>query len=371
MSKEILITGGAGFIGVHLANELIANGYRVRILDTLLPQVHADGVRPPHLSPQVNLIQGDIADSHTVHAACRGVDAVCHLAARVGVGQSMYEIDEYTSTNDRGTAVLLEALINQPVERLVVASSMSVYGEGMYQAGDGSLVEGKERTLWQLAVGKWEVLGPGGEVLRPVATPEVKTPSLASVYALSKFSQEQMCHIVGRAYNIPTVALRIFNTYGSHQSLSNPYAGVLPIFASRLLNNRPPLLYEDGGQLRDFVHVQDVARACRLAIETPGVAGETINIGSGDACTVRNLAEQMAAVLHKEEILPQVTGKYRAGDIRHCFADITKARKLLDYEPRVTLKEGLAELVGWLHGQHVVDQMDLAHAQLAQRGLTV
>lgn len=370
MSKEILITGGAGFIGSHLADELIANGYRVRVLDVLLPQVHGERERPPYLNPHVNLIQGDITNPHVVHAACRGVDAVCHFAARVGVDQSMYEIDDYISANDRGTAVLLEALINQPVERLVVASSMSVYGEGMYQAGDGSLVEGKERPFWQLAAGRWEASGPDGEMLRPVPTPESKTPSLSSVYALSKFVQEQMCQIVGRAYNIPTVALRIFNVYGSRQSLSNPYAGVLPIFATRLLNNRPPLFYEDGGQMRDFVHVHDVAIACRLAIETPGVAGETFNIGSGVACTVRELAERMAALLHREDIAPQICGKHRAGDVRHCFADITKAQKLLDYQPRVALDEGIAELVTWLGRQGVVDPVELAAVHLVRHSLT-
>jgi len=371
VSKEILITGGAGFIGSHLADELIAHGYRVRILDAMLPQVHGDAERPHYLHPKVNLMRGEITDARVVAAACRGVDAVYHFAARVGVGQSMYEIDQYTDTNDRGTAVLLEALINQPVERLVVASSMSVYGEGMYQRQDGTLLEGKERSLWQLAVGKWEALGPNGDVLEPVPTPEIKTPSLASVYALGKYVQEQMCHIVGRAYNIPTVALRFFNVYGTRQALSNPYTGVLAIFASRLLNNRPPLIYEDGLQKRDFVNVRDVVQACRLAIETPGVAGETFNIGSGVAYTVCELAERMAAVLGKQEIAPQVTGKYRAGDIRHCFADITKARQLLDYRPSVSLEAGLAELVEWLGGQSAVDSVDLANYELAQRGLTV
>jgi dTDP-L-rhamnose 4-epimerase len=248
---------------------------------------------------------------------------------------------------------------------------MSVYGEGMYQRQDGTLLEGKERSLWQLAVGKWEALGPNGDVLQPVPTPEVKTPSLASVYALSKYVQEQMCHIVGRAYNIPTVALRFFNVYGPRQALSNPYTGVLAIFASRLLNNRPPLIYEDGLQKRDFVNVRDVVLACRLAIETPGVAGETFNIGSGVAYTVRELGERMAAVLGKEEIAPQITGKYRAGDIRHCFADITKAQHLLDYQPRVALEDGLAELVAWLGEQSAVDQVEFANYELAQRGLTV
>jgi dTDP-L-rhamnose 4-epimerase len=316
-------------------------------------------------------MRGEMTDARVVAAACRGVDAVYHFAARVGVGQSMYEIDQYTNTNDRGTAVLLETLINQPVERLVVASSMSVYGEGMYQRQDGTLLEGKERSLWQLAVGKWEVLGPNGDVLQPVPTPEIKTPSLASVYALSKYVQEQMCHIVGRAYNIPTVALRFFNVYGTRQALSNPYAGVLAIFASRLLNNRPPLIYEDGLQKRDFVNVRDVVQACRLAIETPGVAGETFNIGSGVAYTVRELAERMAAVLGKQEIAPQITGKYRAGDIRHCFADITKAQQMLDYQPGVSLGKGLEELAAWLGGQSAADFVELANYELAQRGLTV
>lgn len=372
MSKEVLITGGAGFIGSHLADELLAHGYRVRVLDALIGQVHgAAGQRPSYLNPNVNLFEGDITDARVVAAACRGVDAIYHFAARVGVGQSMYEIDQYTSTNDRGTAVLLETLINQPVERLVVASSMSVYGEGMYQRQDGTLLEGKDRSLWQLAVGKWEVLGPNGDVLTPMPTPEYKTPTLASVYALSKYVQEQMCHIVGRAYNIPTVALRFFNVYGTRQALSNPYTGVLAIFASRLLNNHSPLIYEDGLQKRDFVNVRDVVRACRLAIETPGVAGETFNIGSGHAYTVRELAERMAQVLGKEEIKPQITGKYRAGDIRHCFADITKAQKVLDYHPQVELEEGLLELVGWLSEQSADDQVEVANRELAQRGLTV
>jgi dTDP-L-rhamnose 4-epimerase len=371
VSKQILITGGAGFIGSHLADELIAHGYRVRVLDAMLAQVHGDADRPTYLHPDVELLRGDVTDARLLAAALHGVDAVYHFAARVGVGQSMYEIEQYTDTNDRGTAVLMEALIAEPVERLVVASSMSVYGEGLYGRQDGTIVEGKDRSLWQLAVGKWEVLGPNGEVLTPLPTPEIKTPSLASVYALSKYVQEQMCHIVGRAYNIPTVALRFFNVYGTRQALSNPYTGVLAIFASRLLNDRPPLIYEDGLQRRDFVNVRDVVQACRLAIETPGVAGETFNIGSGNAYTVRELGERMAAVLNKQEIVPEITGKYRAGDIRHCFADITKAQQLLGYAPSVTLEEGLTELVAWLGGQRAIDQVELANRQLAQRGLTV
>ena len=270
MSKNILITGGAGFIGSHLVDELLTDGYRVRALDNLSPQVHgSDGSRPSYLNPEVELTVGDIRDPEVVRQALKGIDVVYHFAAVVGVGQSMYEIGKYTSTNNLGTAVLLEALIEQPVERLIVASSMSIYGEGLYQTPDGSLCAGFQRTQDQLKTGEWEVRNSAGEVLKPVPTPETKQPSLASVYALSKYDQERMCLMIGQSYGIPTVALRFFNTYGTRQSLSNPYTGVLAIFASRLLNNNPPLIFEDGYQQRDFVSIHDVVQACRLALEVP------------------------------------------------------------------------------------------------------
>ena len=270
MSKNILITGGAGFIGSHLVDELLTDGYRVRALDNLSPQVHGtDGSRPSYLNPEVELTVGDIRDPEVVRQALKGIDVVYHFAAVVGVGQSMYEIGKYTSTNNLGTAVLLEALIEQPVERLIVASSMSIYGEGLYQTPDGSLCAGFQRTQDQLKTGEWEVRNSAGEVLKPVPTPETKQPSLASVYALSKYDQERMCLMIGQSYGIPTVALRFFNTYGTRQSLSNPYTGVLAIFASRLLNNNPPLIFEDGYQQRDFVSIHDVVQACRLALEVP------------------------------------------------------------------------------------------------------
>lgn len=372
MSKQVLITGGAGFIGAHLADELLARGYQVRALDNLSPQVHgADATRPSYLSPEVELMVGDVRDPDAVQRALKGADAVYHLAAMVGVGQSMYEIARYTETNNLGTATLLEALIEKPVERLVVASSMSIYGEGMYLATDGTAVPGRERSLSRLKAGDWELRDEKGEALTPIPTPETKTPSLSSVYALSKYDQERMCLIVGRAYHIPTVALRFFNVFGTNQALSNPYTGVLAIFASRYLNGRPPLIFEDGCQQRDFVHVRDIARACRLAMETPQAVGQVFNVGSGNAYTIEEIARRMARTLGMEQLTPEITGKYRAGDIRHCFADIGLARRVLGYEPQVALEEGLMEICQWLDGQTASDRVAEAGAELAKRGLTV
>jgi dTDP-L-rhamnose 4-epimerase len=372
MTKTILITGGAGFIGAHLSNELISHGSRVRVLDSLVPQVHEPGCRrPAYLSSDVELIVGDVRDQDTVQSALRGVDAVVHLAALVGVGQSMYQIAEYTSVNCWGTAVLLEALSAHPVERLVVASSMSIYGEGLYRDVDGRRQTPSERTLQQLTSGDWEMRDEQGRRLTPVPTPEDKPPALTSVYALSKFCQEKMCLMLGRAYSIPVVALRFFNTYGPYQALSNPYTGVLSNFASRVMNGNPPLIYEDGEQRRDFVSVYDVARACRLAIETPKAAGGVFNISSGVQMSVREAAERAVRALGRSDLRPQITGKYRVGDIRHCFADITLARNVLGWEPRVGLEEGLADLTSWLKNQTAVDRVVEASQELAVRGLMV
>ena len=372
MAHHILITGGAGFIGSHLADELIGRGYRVRALDNLSPQVHGESAgRPEYLNPEVELVVGDVRDADAVRRALAGVDAVYHYAAAVGVGQSMYEIAHYTDVNNMGTAVLLEALSKQPVERLVVASSMSLYGEGLYQGADGRLHEAAERGRAQLAGGDWETRGPDGEPLTAVPTPESKPPSRASVYALSKFDQERLCLMVGQAYGIPTVALRFFNVFGTRQALSNPYTGVLAIFASRLLNDRAPMVFEDGLQQRDFVSVADVAQACRLALEVPEAAGRVFNVGSGRRYTVRDVAERVAAAVGKPYIGPEFAGKYRVGDIRHCFADIALAREVLGYEPRHMLEDGLGELATWLEGQTAADRVADASAELAARGLTV
>jgi dTDP-L-rhamnose 4-epimerase len=367
-----LITGGAGFIGSHLADELLEHGYKIRVLDNLSEQVHGpDSRRPEYLSPDVELIRGDVRDSRAVRAALDGVDAVYHFAAMVGVGQSMYEIEKYTSVNNLGTAVLLEALIEKPVERLVVASSMSIYGEGLYLDADGHLVSSGERGLDQLKAKDWEVRDLSGRPLTPVPTPETKPPALSSVYALSKYDQERMCLMTGRAYNLPTVALRFFNVYGTRQALSNPYTGVLAIFASRLLNGNRPLIFEDGRQRRDFVHVSDVARACRLALERPEARDQVLNVGSGRQYTVREIARAVAEAIGREAVEPEVTGNYRVGDIRNCFADITLARRVLGYEPRMPLEQGLIELASWLEGQVACDRVAEAREELAARGLTV
>ena len=372
MAGRVLITGGAGFIGSHLADELLKHGYTVRVLDSISAQVHgSDAHRPAYLHEEVELQMGDVRDRGTVRKALEGVDAVYHLAAMVGVGQSMYEVAKYTSVNNEGTAILLEELIKNPVERLVVASSMSLYGEGLYQTSDDRLVSGTERTLEQLRARDWELRDEHGDLLIPVPTPETKPPTLASIYALSKFDQEQMCLLIGRAYSIPTVALRFFNVYGPRQALSNPYTGVLAIFASRLLNDKRPLIFEDGLQKRDFVSVYDIAQACRLALERPEAAGRVFNVGSGQQFTIKELALRMAEVMDKDGIEPEITGKYRVGDIRHCFADISLARSVLGYEPRISFDEGILELTSWLEGQEAEDRVDQARAELSARGLTV
>ncbi|HEX8525194.1 MAG TPA: NAD-dependent epimerase/dehydratase family protein [Tepidisphaeraceae bacterium] len=374
MSKRILITGGAGFIGSHLADELLEHGYRVRALDNLSPQVHGPNAkRPEYLADDVELIVGDCRDAETVRRALAGVDSVYHLAAAVGVGQSMYEIANYTSINNLATAVLMEGLIEkrEQIERLVVASSMSIYGEGLYQDPDGNISTGLERTLTQLKRHEWELRNNRQQVLTPVPTPESKQANLASVYALSKFDQERMCLMVGRAYNIPTVAMRFFNVFGTRQALSNPYTGVLAIFASRLLNDRPPVIFEDGLQKRDFVSVYDIAQACRLAMEVPDAAGRVFNVGSGKSYTVLQVAEKIAKAVGKDEIEAEISGNYRVGDIRHCFADIRLARRVLGYEPKVMLEDGLVELAEWLQTQAATDHVDSARAELVKRGLAI
>ncbi|MFA7429942.1 MAG: SDR family NAD(P)-dependent oxidoreductase [Rhodospirillaceae bacterium] len=370
MSATVLVTGGAGFIGSHLADALLQAGYRVRVLDNLSEQVHGrSGEVPAYLAKDVEVLPGDVRDPDTLRLALNGVDAVYHLAAMVGVGQSMYQVDDYVAVNDLGTANLLQCLINRPVSRLVVASSMSIYGEGLYRTADGTLVEQAARSLEHMTAGQFDPVDANGAPLVPLGTPETKAPSLASVYALSKYVQERMCMIVGDAYGIPTTALRFFNVYGTRQALSNPYTGVLAIFASRLLNGRPPRIFEDGRQLRDFVHVHDVAQACLLALETDAAKGEVFNVGSGNVYSVAEIAHRLARAMGREDIGPEITGECRKGDIRHCFADLTKARSLLGFSPKVDFQAGLSELVEWVATQAAADHAEEAAFELRRRGL--
>ena len=371
MSERVLITGGAGFIGSHLARHLLAQGHEVRALDSLDPQVHPEPVRPPYLDEEVELIEGDVRDAARVAEALAGVDAVAHLAARVGVGQSMYETADYCSVNTVGTGVLLEALMAHPVRRMIVASSMSIYGEGLYRDAAGEVAEAAERDRRRLERDEWEPVARDGRALIPAPTPETKKPSLSSIYALNKYDQERMCLLFGSSYGVSTTALRFFNVYGPDQALSNPYSGVLAIFGGRLLNGRAPMIFEDGEQRRDFVSVHDIARGCALALESDAAAGHAINVGSGRSATVREVAERLARVTGRFEVEPEVTGEYRVGDIRHCFADIGLARELLGYEPRVGIDDGMAELAGWLEGQTAEDRVDSANGELAARGLTL
>ncbi len=371
MSESILITGGAGFIGSHLSRRLLQSGHRVRALDNLTQQVHGDGGRPAYLPDDVELVLGDVRDRDVVTRALAGIDAVVHLAARVGVGQSMYEIAEYSSANTFATGVLLEAMMDRPVRKLLVASSMSIYGEGLYRDSGGQISEAAQRDRAELEQGTWDPVGADRQPLEPLATPESKPPCLSSIYALGKFDQERMGLLYGSAYGVPTVALRFFNVYGPDQALSNPYTGVLAIFANRLLNGLPPLIYEDGRQRRDFVSVADVADACVLALEHSGADGQVLNIASGHSFSVSEVARRLGHVLGRE-IEPEITSKYRVGDIRHCFADITGARTTLGFEPQVGLDQGLAELAAWLERQSVGrDRFESAGHELASRGLTL
>lgn len=363
--KSVLVTGGAGFIGRHLCKALLGRGYHVRVLDSLIEQVHQGDTLPIGLPAEVEFIKADVRDERAVARALKGIDYIVHLAAEVGVGQSMYAIDRYVSVNDHGTAVLFQQLLEKPVRRVVVASSMSIYGEGLYRSVDGTQVEDAERG----GTTGWDPVDSRGRALLPVATPEWKRPALASVYALTKFVQERLTLNVCSAYGIEGVALRLFNTYGPGQALSNPYTGVLAIFASRLLNEKPPLVFEDGRQRRDFVHVSDVANAFVTALEHPQAPGNVYNIGSGRERTVLEVAHALAAAMQRAEITPEITGKSRAGDIRHCFADITKAEHELGFSPRKDFGEGLAELAEWVAQQEAVDRADQARQELEVRGL--
>jgi len=369
MTETILVTGGAGFIGRFVTEELLARGHRVRVLDSLIDQVHGVVDGSQLLNQEAELVRCDVRDKDAVASALKGVDSVIHLAAEVGVGQSMYEVERYTSTNDVGTAVLFEKLIDTPVRRVVTASSMSIYGEGLYRDVNGALIQDAERHGLKDGLSNWEPVDADGRPLVPVATPEWKRPALSSIYALNKYVQERTTHIMAGPYGIESVCLRLFNVYGPGQALSNPYTGVLAIFAARLLNDQQPMIFEDGEQRRDFVHVSDVARAFADALKLPQAAGGTFNIGSGQDRSVREIATELARAMGKNDITPQIVGKARIGDIRHCFCDTTLAAEHIDFRATQDFGQGLAELAEWVALQTATDRVDQMRAELEAKGL--
>ncbi len=373
MFKNILVTGGAGFIGSHTVDALLAAGYRVRVFDNLEPQVHGAIDQPPaYLSREAEFIRGDVRDREALGRALRGMDAVIHLAAMVGVGQSQYQIHRYIDVNVGGTAVLLDLLVNDKtgVQKLLVASSMSIYGEGLYRRpSDGALRTPRLRPDEQLERHDFEMRDPEtGEVLEPVPTPESKPLFCSSVYAQAKKDQEEYCLIAGQAYKIPVVAGRFFNVYGPRQSLNNPYTGAAAIFSARIKNGNPPLIYEDGEQRRDFICVRDLARALLFLLEDPRADYQAVNIGTGRPASILTLARTLAKLYGREDLEPQIVHKFRSGDIRHCYGDVSRIAAL-GFQASISLEEGLRELVEWADREEAVDQVEKAHKELVEKGL--
>jgi len=369
---KVLVTGGAGFVGSHIADALLSGGHEVRVLDSLDPQVHSSRkTLPAYVSPDVEFVHGDTRDADVLRRALTGISVVYHQAAAVGVAQSMYQPRRYIDVNCVGTANLLETIVTDRtnVDLLVVASSMSVYGEGEYRCERCGPSYPQLRPGAQMARKEWEQVCPECHSgLEPCPTRESKPLLPRSPYAISKRAQEELCLSVGEEYKLPTIALRYFNVYGPRQCLSNPYTGLVAIFASRILNGRSPIVFEDGMQSRDFVHVSDVAAANLLALNAPQLVYQAVNIGTGQRVTVRQLAEMLISLLDSG-LEPAITGRCRAGDIRHCFADVARARALLGFEAKVPFQEGAADLAAWLAGQRPDDHVERALGELEARGL--
>jgi len=371
---KTLVTGGAGFIGSHLVDSLLEQGYQVRVLDNLHPQIHGgDRQLPDYFPHDAEFIFGDVLDEQVLTYALKDVDVVFHLAAQTGVGQSMYEAGGYARTNVTGTAVLWDAIQSVGgIQKVVLASSRAVYGEGTYLCGDCGRVRAQPRHPQGLAEGRWSPTCPHcGAPLRSVATTEKDQPLPTSVYGITKLSQEQLSLTLGCSYDIPVVALRFFNVFGSRQALSNPYTGILATFLARLRSDKPLLIYEDGQQIRDFVHVSDVVQACQLAAASEQANFQTLNVGSGQPISILELARKLLKLRNQdtENEGLKVTGHYRVGDIRDCYADITRARAQLGYEPRMSLLDGLREFSRWSDFQMLVDNTDEAFTELASAGL--
>jgi len=375
MGERVLVTGGAGFIGSHLVDALLTARYEVRVFDSLEPQVHGglreQGRWPDYLARDCEKILGDVRDRDALKRALDGVQVVFHEAAAVGVGQSMYEVRRYVDVNTLGTATLLDILANEKlgVRKLIVASSMSIYGEGAYECARDGRVYPRLRPNAQLVQRQWEMRCPHcGEAVKPAPTDEEKPLYSTSIYAISKKDQEEMCLCIGRAYGLPTVALRYFNVYGPRQALSNPYTGVAAIFSSRLLNNNAPLVFEDGLQSRDFIHVSDIVQANLLAMQSDAANYDYLNIGTGRPVTVLDVANVLSRALEKN-IEPMIANRFREGDIRHCVSDISKAQRVLGYTPRVSFEDGMQELAAWVREQQAEDRVEMAAGELEKRRL--
>ncbi|MFH1586829.1 MAG: SDR family NAD(P)-dependent oxidoreductase [Candidatus Diapherotrites archaeon] len=371
MTKKILVTGGAGFIGSHLVDRLISDGNDVRVLDNLEKQVHVDGKIPSYFNSKAEFIEGDVRKTDDLRKAIADVEVVYHLAARVGVGQSMYEINNYVETNTFGTAKLLDLLVNgeNSVKKIVVAGSMSEYGEGSYNCGKCGLVIGELRSEGQMSKGEWELKCRNcNAIIEPIPTSEEKPLQVNSIYATTKRDQEEMVMEIGDAYGINSTSLRFFNVYGPRQSLSNPYTGVAAIFLSRMKNNQSPIVYEDGLQSRDFVWIGDIVDACVLAMDSKNAEGKIYNVGSGDHTTILNVAETINKLLGKD-IRPKVMGKFRKGDVRHCFSDISKIKNELGFSPKVNFEQGMKELVEWGEKEEAIDMFEKAEKELESKGL--
>jgi dTDP-L-rhamnose 4-epimerase len=373
MGEHILVTGGAGFIGSYIVDALIEQGCRVRVIDLLAPQVHPDGP-PGYLNSEAEYIWGDLQDEALVDRALDGIDVVIHQAAAVGVGQSMYAIRHYAAANVLGTATLLERITrrSRPLQKLIVASSMSVYGDGAYLCrATQRLRYPQKRSVQQMEARAWEMRDEEtGSVLEPVPIAEDAPLRPTSVYAITKRDQEELCLSIGQAYGIPTVAFRYFGVYGPRQALSNPYTGLMVIFASRLLNGKPPLIFEDGQQIRDFIHVSDVAQANLRALSAPVAGSAVYNLARGEPVRVLDVARRLCQLMHPE-LEPEISNLYRKGDVRHCYADVAKLHGELGFVPRVTLEQGLTELVAWAQEQIAVDRLDSVTNDLRRRQLIV
>lgn len=376
--KTILITGGLGFIGLNLAEQLIGTGVRVRLFDNLSAQIH--GALPvidhPVLgSASVEVMRGSVSSRADLTRAIDGVDAIVHLAAETGTAQSMYEIAHYSDVNIQATALLLDVLQHQKhdVRKIALASSRSVYGEGAFvcRACSPDTVRYPDpRTREQLAAHQWEPLCPVcGTGMSPVATPEHARIYPASIYAATKFAQEELIRIGAQAQGIASVVLRLQNVYGEGQSLNNPYTGILSIFSTRIRQNKTLPIFEDGLESRDFVHVSDVARAFVAALNTDTGAFGVFNVGAGEPVTVMDVATKLSSRLGGT-IAPHTTAEYRVGDIRHCYADISRTEQALAYRPQIGIDDGLDRFVAWVLTQPLPeDRLDQANDELRRRKL--